>query len=96
MISGTALVCYECHELDEHECGEHEWGKGVTCQMENPQEENYGNSCYVAHTGQSIILVIFVTKKYKTCSDKTLEVYFEIVIFSWRRRKMATGLQDAY
>ena len=56
MISGTALVCYECHELDEHECGEHEWGKGVTCQMENPQEENYGNSCYVAHTGQSIIL----------------------------------------
>ena len=73
-------MCYECHELDEHECGEHEWGKGVTCQMENPQEENYGNSCYVAHTGQSINLSN--TRKEQHNSEKTLTMYFEIVAFS--------------
>ena len=75
------MVCYECHELDEHECGEHEWGKGVTCQMENPQEENYGNSCYVARTGQSIILSNTRKERHNTPLQE-LTVYFDIIIFS--------------
>ena len=48
-ISGTALVCYECHDVG---CGEHEYGVGVSCQTEDPEAEHYGDFCYVAHTGR--------------------------------------------
>ena len=56
ILIGTALVCYECHD---DECGEHEYGHGVTCQMENPEDEHYGDFCYVAHTGMTKLLNLY-------------------------------------
>ena len=41
-------MCFECSDF---ECAEQKFGKGVTCQKEDPAAENYGDSCYVAHTG---------------------------------------------
>ena len=48
-ISGTGLSCYYCgyHET----CSADEPGQVVQCQMEDPREHHFGDSCEVAHSG---------------------------------------------
>ena len=46
-----ALKCYYCgHQEDE--CNEFETGELVDCQVNNPEEPHYGDSCYVGYPGK--------------------------------------------
>ena len=48
--TGTGLECYSCgHE--EEECNKDHYGETVRCQMDDPENHNYGDSCYVGHSG---------------------------------------------
>ena len=52
------LECYYCfgHAGTEHDdCDVDEYGEKVVCQMHDPREPNYGDVCFVGHTG----LIIF-------------------------------------
>ena len=50
--TGTGLECYSCgHE--EEECNKDHYGETVRCQMDDPENHNYGDSCYVGHSGIS-------------------------------------------
>ena len=51
-LIGTGLECYTCgHEGDE--CTKDNYGEKVHCQMDDPENHNYGDSCYVGHSGSS-------------------------------------------
>ena len=57
-ILGNELVCYYCgHEEGEKECGPNDFGRGVTCQMDDPRVIYYGDSCYVGHSGILLYLI---------------------------------------
>ena len=57
--TGTGLECYACgHE--EEECNKDHYGETVRCQMDDPENHNYGDSCYVGHSG---IFSIFRDRK---------------------------------
>ena len=48
------LECYYCfgHAGTEHDdCDVDEYGEKVVCQMHDPREPNYGDVCFVGHTG---------------------------------------------
>ena len=48
--TGTGLECYSCgHE--EEECNTDHYGVTVMCQMDDPENHNYGDACYVGHSG---------------------------------------------
>ena len=51
---GSGLKCYACgHEDDD--CSAGMSGVEVTCQMSNEEDPNYGDTCYVGHTGTYLI-----------------------------------------
>ena len=48
------MECYYCfgHAGTEHDdCDVDEYGEKVVCQMHDPREPNYGDVCFVGHTG---------------------------------------------
>jgi hypothetical protein len=58
-ILENELVCYYCgHEEGEKECGPDDFGRGVSCQMDDPRLIYYGDSCYVGHSGILVSLII--------------------------------------
>ena len=54
-IVGNELVCYYCGHEEGDECGPTHFGRGVTCQMNDPEETYYGDSCYVGYPGKSTL-----------------------------------------
>ena len=57
-FTGTGIECYTCgHEDDE--CNVDHYGEKVRCQMDDPENHNYGDSCYVGHSGTFFISVEF-------------------------------------
>ena len=51
MLTGVVgLYCYKCgHE--EQDCDTEHYGELVKCQLNDPEILNYGDSCYVGHSG---------------------------------------------
>ena len=48
------LECYYCygHAGTEHDnCDEDIPGDKVVCQMHDPRQPNYGDACFIGHTG---------------------------------------------
>ena len=50
ICQGVGLECYYCGHEDEY-CNTDNHGEPVNCQMEDPEGHNYGDSCYVGHSG---------------------------------------------
>ena len=48
----TGLECYYCGQEDE-DCSADDAGHEVECQMTDPAEHHYGDSCYVGHSGKT-------------------------------------------
>ena len=46
----SGLDCYKCGHEDG-DCNSDQYGEEVKCQMEDPENPNYGDSCYVGHSG---------------------------------------------
>ena len=61
--TGSELMCYDCGHEDGDECNGESLGVKVLCQTKDPEQEHYGNKCYVGHTGNmdTQICYIFVT-----------------------------------
>ena len=59
------LSCYHCAHLDE--CSAENPGEVVKCQMENPREPNYGDSCEVNHSGKIKIFIAYEYLKESLC-----------------------------
>ena len=67
----TDLECYYCGHDDPGECNEEVPGEEIHCQMSNPEEPHYGDSCFVGHSGKlskcifgkNLILIIFEITK---------------------------------
>ena len=60
LIIGTGLKCYSCHDSLEHPdetCTISITGREVTCQTDNPEMPNFGDSCYVGHSGKYFGLI---------------------------------------
>ena len=51
ITKGVGLKCYECGHEDGQDCTMEKSGKEVRCQMNDAKQENYGDNCYVGHTG---------------------------------------------
>ena len=49
--SGSVLECYYCSFEEGQECGVEVAGIPIQCQMEDSMAKHYGDSCYVAHSG---------------------------------------------
>ena len=52
----VGLKCYDCGHEDEQDCSSEKSGKEVRCQMSSPEQKNYGDYCYVGHTGSKYFL----------------------------------------
>ena len=50
MYIDSGLDCYKCGH-DNGDCNSDQYGEEVKCQMEDPENPNYGDSCYVGHSG---------------------------------------------
>ena len=56
MIDPNQLRCYYCygHAGTEHDnCDVDVYGDEVSCQMHDPREPNYGDVCFIGHTGST-------------------------------------------
>ena len=53
MLDKTVLECYYCGHDDgvDPMCDADNAGGAIHCQMNNPEELHYGDSCYVGHSG---------------------------------------------
>ena len=50
-FEGAELQCYYC-DYNEDQCNEMEKGTEVKCQLENPDDDHYGNACAVGYGGR--------------------------------------------
>ena len=56
-LTGPGIDCYYCgHEEDD--CNADMPGVKVQCQMDDPEGHNYGNVCFVGHSGKSLLIFI--------------------------------------
>ena len=51
------MQCYSCGHFDE-DCTMNNFGQAVYCQTDNPENPNYGDTCYVGHSGELLIFKI--------------------------------------
>ena len=61
VFAGSGLQCYSCGH-DEEMCSVSSTGPTVYCQTDNPENRNYGDSCYVGHSGDSISWFSYIYK----------------------------------
>ena len=48
-------MCYSCGHDEFEDCSMNSTGSKVYCQTDNPENRNYGDSCYVGHSGTCIL-----------------------------------------
>ena len=71
------LECYFCgHE--EEECNAEVHGTEVRCQMDDPENHNYGDSCYVGHSGTVCVTLIRILSSLnkRGCVNEVYVTYF--------------------
>ena len=62
LFLGEGIKCLSCGREEGVECSEQHVGKEVYCQMESPEEENFGDACYVGHDGKiSLFSFVFLS-----------------------------------
>ena len=49
---GDGVKCFSCGREDGVECNSDHPGTEVHCQMDSPENENFGDACYVGHDGK--------------------------------------------
>ena len=53
-ITGAGRKCYYCGHEESEECNDDVPGKEVTCQMSDPEQDYFGDVCYVGHDGNQL------------------------------------------
>ena len=56
---GKGIECYYCRSSkgkSDEECDSKHHGFTVSCQMENPNDDYYGDACAIGHTGNLFTL----------------------------------------
>ena len=58
MLEETALRCFYCGHDDGvgDDCDSDNTGPEIDCQMDDPEDKWYGDSCYVMHSGKIFIV----------------------------------------